>query len=68
MEWELDKGDRVRYRAMGTDRDDYGRVRKAMHVLSAAMELVPVYVVDTDMGEVVILGDGEILGIAAERV
>jgi hypothetical protein len=68
MEWGLEQGERVRYRVVGTDGDEYGLVRKAMHVLSAGMDLVPVYVVDTDAGEVVILGDGEIIEVVSGRV
>ena len=68
MEWGLEQGERVRYRVVGADRDEYGRVRKAIHVLSAGMDLVPVYIVDTDAGEVVILGDGEIIEVVSRKV
>jgi hypothetical protein len=67
MHWQLNQGDRIRYRAIGAEHSREGIVRKPMHVLSAAMEAVPVYVVEPDDGAPIILGDGEILERLTQR-
>jgi hypothetical protein len=61
MEWTLDQGDRVRYHGIGDDRERLGTVRKALHILTAQHDEVPVYIVGADEGDPVIVGDGEIL-------
>ena len=61
MKWTLDQGDRVRYRGIGEDHEKQGTVRKAIHILTAQRDEVPVYIVDADEEAPVILGDGEIL-------
>jgi hypothetical protein len=61
MQWALDQGDRVSYRSIGDDRARQGTVRKAIHILTARRDEVPVYIVDADEEDPVILGDGEIL-------
>jgi hypothetical protein len=67
MHWQLNQGDRIRYRVIGAEHSHLGIVRKPMHVLSAAMEAVPVYVVEPDDGAPIILGDGEILERLTQR-
>jgi hypothetical protein len=54
-------GARVRFRALDADPAQEGRVSKALHILDARLQLVPVYIVQSDSGETLILGDGEIL-------
>jgi hypothetical protein len=61
MEWALKQSERVRFRCVGEDRGQVGTVRKPMHILTADQTLVPVYIVQPDDGEAVIVGDGEIV-------
>jgi hypothetical protein len=62
MHWQLIPGDRVRFRALGADHPEAeSRVGKALHILNADLQLVPVYIVESDAGETLILGDGEIV-------
>ncbi len=65
---DLGQGDRVKYRSLGDDRDGYGIVRKVIHILTASLDPVAVYVVDSDDGDVIILGDGEMLGTVSQTV
>ena len=61
MTWALDPGDRVRYLRIGDDYEKLGTVRKAIHILTAQRDEVPVYLVEADEEDPVILGDGEML-------
>jgi hypothetical protein len=61
MEWALEQGERVRFRCIGNDQEQLGTVRKPLHILAADQTLVPVYIVQPDDGDVVIVGDGEIV-------
>jgi hypothetical protein len=61
MEWALEQGERVRFRCVGEDQERSGTVRKPLHVLAADQTQVPVYIVQPDDGDAVIVGDGEIV-------
>ena len=61
MEWGLEQGERVRFRCIGDDHEQLGTVRKPMHILAADQTPVPVYIVQLDDGDAVIVGDGEIV-------
>jgi hypothetical protein len=68
MEWELDQGDRIAYRCIGEDQVHRGYVRKAMRILTASLEAVNVYLVSPDRGDIVVVGDGEIVEKLTETV
>jgi hypothetical protein len=61
MEWALEHGERVRFRCIGGDKDQFGTVRKPMRILASDQTPVPVYIVQPDDGDAVIVGDGEIV-------
>jgi hypothetical protein len=61
MQRQPEPGARVRFRALDAEPAQEGRVRKALHILDARRQLVPVYIVESNSGETLILGDGEIL-------
>ena len=61
MKWALGPGDRVRYRRIGDDHAKQGTVHTAIRILTAQRDEVPVYIVEADEEDSVILGDGEIL-------
>jgi hypothetical protein len=68
MQWQLNRGDRVRFRELGAGRAEMaGRVGKTLHILDAQLQVVPVYLVESEAGQTVVLGDGEILEKLADK-
>jgi len=62
MKWTLPQGERVKYRPATHQPEQWGRVRKEVHILNERFEQVSVYVVEPEDGSTdVLLGDGEIL-------
>ena len=62
MKWTLRHGDNVKYRPGADQPEQWGRLRKEVHILNERSELVSVYVVKPEDGSAdLLLGDGEIL-------
>jgi len=62
MKWTLQHGEHVKYRPATDQPEQWGRVRKEVHILNQHLEHVSVYVVVPEDGSAeVLLGDGEIL-------
>jgi hypothetical protein len=62
MKWILRHGEHVKYRPATDQPEQWGRLRKEVHILDEHLEHVSVYVVEPEDGGVeVLLGDGEIL-------
>ena len=62
MKWTLQYGEHVKYRPAMDQPEQWGRVRKGIHILNERLEHVSVYVVELEDGSAeVLLGDGEIL-------
>ena len=63
MKRTLQQGEYVKYRPAMDQLEQWGRVRKEVHILNGRLEQVSVYVVEPDDGDTeLLLGDGEILG------
>jgi hypothetical protein len=62
MKWTLQHGEHVKYHPATDQPEQWGRVRKEVHILNERLERVSVYVVEPEDGSAeVLLGDGEIL-------
>ena len=62
MKWTLQQGEQVKYRPAMDQPEQWGRLRKEVHILTERLELVSVYVVTPEDGSAdLLLGDGEIL-------
>jgi hypothetical protein len=62
MKWTLQAGEHVKYRPAADQPEQWGRVRKEVHVLNERLEQVSVYVVEPEDGSAdVLIGDGEIM-------
>jgi hypothetical protein len=62
MKRTLRQGEQVKYRPATDHPEQWGRVRKEIHILNERLEQVSVYVVEPEDGSAeVLLGDGEIL-------
>jgi hypothetical protein len=62
MKRTLQQGEYVKYRPAMDRPEQWGRVRKEVHILNERLEQVSVYVVEPDDGGAeLLLGDGEIL-------
>ena len=62
MKWTLQQGEHVKYRPAADQPEQWGRVRKVVHILNQRLEQVSVYVVTPEDGSAeVLLGDGEII-------
>jgi hypothetical protein len=61
MKWTVQQGEYVKYRPATDQPEQWGRVRKEVHILNEHLEQVSVYVVEPYDGTAeVLLGDGEI--------
>ena len=62
MKWTLRQGDQVKYQPAANQPEQWGRLRKEVHIVNEHSELVSVYVVTPEDGSAdLLLGDGEIL-------
>jgi hypothetical protein len=62
MKWILQQGEQVKYRPAMDQPEQWGHLRKEVHILNERSEPVSVYVVTPEDGSAdPLLGDGEIL-------
>jgi hypothetical protein len=62
MKWTLRQGEQVKYRPATDQPEQWGYLRKEVHILNERSELVSVYVVTPQDGSAdLLLGDGEIV-------
>jgi hypothetical protein len=62
MKWILQQGEQIKYRPAMDQPEQWGHLRKEVHILNERSEPVSVYVVTPEDGSVdPLLGDGEIL-------
>jgi hypothetical protein len=69
MKRTVQQGEDVKYRPAMDQPEQWGRVRKEVHILNERLEQVSVYVVEPDDGDTeLLLGDGEILEQRSARL